>query len=200
MSSNIRINRICQNCGKEFVARTTVTRYCGDSCAKKGYKKSKRVEVFKPINEETIRLRRLQMEELKAREFLSVSQAAKILGCCRQNVYKLIRSGKLPAKNLLLKKTMVRRTDIDRLFEPERSQADILIGYLSGELDKLKNGGIPLPANKKGYSSLSEIRQKYGISQSGLDAILTKNKIERIKEGRQVYVLQRDIDKLLKSV
>ncbi|GAA4440259.1 hypothetical protein GCM10023091_23650 [Ravibacter arvi] len=140
------------------------------------------------------------MEELKAREFLSVSQVAKILGCCRQNVYKLIRSGKLPAKNLLLKKTMIRRTDIDRLFEPERLQADVLIGYLSSELDKLKSGGTPLPANKKGYSSLSEIRQKYGISQSGLDAVLTKNKIERIKEGRQVYVLQRDIDKLLKSV
>lgn len=88
MSSNLAINRICQNCGKEFVARTTVTRYCGDSCAKKGYKKSKRKERYNPINEETLRIKRLQLEELKAREFLSVSQAAKVLGCSRQNVYK----------------------------------------------------------------------------------------------------------------
>ncbi|MFA6334291.1 MAG: CHC2 zinc finger domain-containing protein [Bacteroidales bacterium] len=31
MGSNIRVQRICQYCGKEFTARTTVTKYCGDT-------------------------------------------------------------------------------------------------------------------------------------------------------------------------
>ena len=38
MSSNIAIQRICQHCGKEFTARTTVTQYCSDDCAKRAYK------------------------------------------------------------------------------------------------------------------------------------------------------------------
>jgi hypothetical protein len=44
MSSNIRIPKICQHCGNEFVPKTTVTKYCGDDCAKRAYKKRKRDE------------------------------------------------------------------------------------------------------------------------------------------------------------
>ncbi len=29
MSSNIKLQRICQHCGNEFTAKTTVTQYCG---------------------------------------------------------------------------------------------------------------------------------------------------------------------------
>ena len=39
MSSNIFVQRICEECGNEFTARTTVTRFCGDRCAKRAYKK-----------------------------------------------------------------------------------------------------------------------------------------------------------------
>lgn len=44
MSSNIRLSKICQHCEKQFTAKTTVTKYCGDDCAKKAYKKRKRQE------------------------------------------------------------------------------------------------------------------------------------------------------------
>ena len=35
MSSNIRIQRICQHSEKEFAAKTTVIKYCGDDYAKR---------------------------------------------------------------------------------------------------------------------------------------------------------------------
>lgn len=38
MSSNIKIKKICQHCGLEFIARTTVTKYCCHKCAQKAYK------------------------------------------------------------------------------------------------------------------------------------------------------------------
>lgn len=38
MSSNIKIKKIYQHGGQEFIARTTVTKYCGDNCAKRAYK------------------------------------------------------------------------------------------------------------------------------------------------------------------
>jgi hypothetical protein len=44
MSSNLFIPKSCKHCGKAFTARTTVTNYCGDTCAKKAYKARKRNE------------------------------------------------------------------------------------------------------------------------------------------------------------
>jgi hypothetical protein len=32
MSSNIYIKRICENCGQEFIACRTVTRFCSHTC------------------------------------------------------------------------------------------------------------------------------------------------------------------------
>jgi len=53
MSSNIRINRICQQCGSEFEAKTTVTQFCSDRCAKHNYKARKRVEKVKASHDHT---------------------------------------------------------------------------------------------------------------------------------------------------
>lgn len=116
MSSNIRVQRICQHCGDEFEARTTVTKYCGDSCAKKAYKVRKRNEKIEASNQATSRIRIQPLEEIKAKEFLTVKDAAKLLNCCRQTVYTLINSGTLKAVNIKVKKTLIKRSEIDRLF------------------------------------------------------------------------------------
>lgn len=42
MSSNIKIDRICEHCGKTFTAQTTVTRYCYHRCNSQTYKARKR--------------------------------------------------------------------------------------------------------------------------------------------------------------
>lgn len=39
MSSNIRLRKICQHCDNPFIAKTTVTKFCSDDCAKRNYKK-----------------------------------------------------------------------------------------------------------------------------------------------------------------
>lgn len=44
MCSNLYIPKTCKHCGNAFTARTTVTKYCGDSCAKRAYKARKRKE------------------------------------------------------------------------------------------------------------------------------------------------------------
>jgi hypothetical protein len=53
MSSNIRITRVCQYCGYEFEAKTTVTKYCSELCAKRNYKARKKEEKAKVSNAET---------------------------------------------------------------------------------------------------------------------------------------------------
>jgi excisionase family DNA binding protein len=116
MSSNIQVQRICQHCNNEFTARTTVTKYCGDTCAKRAYKARLKVSKIETSNEQTQRIKNQPIEDLKAKEFLTVTQVSKLIGCSRQNVYKLINTGKLRATNILLKKTIVKRSDLDKLF------------------------------------------------------------------------------------
>jgi len=55
-------------------------------------------------NKETQRIKNQPIEELKALEFLTVTQVSKLIGCSRQAVYNLINTGKLKATNILLKK------------------------------------------------------------------------------------------------
>lgn len=115
MSSNIRIQRICGHCGVEFTAKTTVTQFCGDNCAKRAYKTRIRDKKIETSNRATEAVLVKPIETLKAKEFLSVREVSKLIGCSRQNVYNLINQGRLKATNILKKKTIVRRSDLDRL-------------------------------------------------------------------------------------
>lgn len=117
MSSNINIQRICQHCGNEFTARTTVTQYCGDTCSKRAYKARKRVILIEGSNKETQRIKNRPIEELKAKEFLTVRDIAALLSCSPRSVYYYIEVGKIRATNLGQRITRVKRSELDKLFE-----------------------------------------------------------------------------------
>jgi excisionase family DNA binding protein len=56
------------------------------------------------------------IETIKSKEFLTVRDAAILLNSSRQTIYNLIQSGALPAVNISVKKTLIRRSEIDQLF------------------------------------------------------------------------------------
>jgi len=115
MSSNIRIQRICQFCEKEFTARTTVTKYCSDICAKRAYKARKRTEKVEISNNETNLIKIQPIEELKAKEFLSVREVATLLGCSVRTAYRLIDNRTLKAVNLAERMTRVKRSELNKI-------------------------------------------------------------------------------------
>jgi len=117
MSSNIKVQRICQHCENSFIAKTTVTKYCSHKCAQRAYKLRERKDKIDASNKETERILVRPIEQLKEKEFLTVRQAASLLNSSRQTVYALIKSEKLKAVNIKDKKTLIRRTDIDNIFE-----------------------------------------------------------------------------------
>lgn len=117
MSSNIYVQRICQHCGKEFTARTTVTQYCGDTCAKRAYKARERKIKVEESNKETLRIKNKPIEELKAKEFLTVREVAILLNCSVRSAYYYIESGTIKAVNLGQRITRIKRSEIDKLFE-----------------------------------------------------------------------------------
>jgi excisionase family DNA binding protein len=117
MSSKIEVQRICQHCGIDFTARTTVTKYCGDSCAKKAYKLRIKNSKIEESNKETQRIKNKPIEELKAKEFLNVREVAQLLNCSVRSVYYYIESGTIKAVNLGQRITRVKRSEIDKLFQ-----------------------------------------------------------------------------------
>lgn len=189
MSSNIRVERICQYCETTFIAKTTVTKFCSDSCAKKAYKKRKKAEKIKKSFKETRNLKIEVLEDLKAREFLTVTQASLLLNCSRQNIYKLINSNKLPASNLLQKKTLISRSEINKLINNSKIETG---RKESTQLVNSKNRTIDL-------YSISEIQKSFKISESALQELLRRNKIIKYRHGRSVFVPKEIIENLLSS-
>ena len=115
MSSNIRVQRICQHCGEEFTAKTTVTKYCGDNCAKRAYKVRLKAEKIASSDKETTLIKIQPIEELKAKEFLTVKDVSKLLSCSTRTTYRLIEQGAINSINLGERMTRVKRSELDRL-------------------------------------------------------------------------------------
>ena len=117
MSSNIKIQRICQDCGNEFTARTTSTMYCSHRCNSTAYKQKVKTGKIEQSNKETKRIKNQPIEELKAKEFLTVREVALLLNCSIRSAYYYIGSGTIKAMNLGQRITRVKRSEIDKLFQ-----------------------------------------------------------------------------------
>jgi excisionase family DNA binding protein len=115
MSSNIRINRICQFCKIPFEARTTVTKYCSHRCASKAYKARNRGQDIERSITETEQTVSLPIVKIQTKDFLSVDESAKLLGLSRWTLTRAIKEKRLKAVRFG-KRIVIKRTEIDSLF------------------------------------------------------------------------------------
>lgn len=188
MSSNIKVQKICQHCGKEFTARTTTTRCCSHKCSSAAYKARKRNEKVEQTNVATTRASEMPAlyvhhYPLIEKEFLSVREVAMLLGCSKRTVYRFIEDRKLRAVNPSERMTRVWRIEVDELM-------------MKRKVDLLKSIAPEHYDISKCYH-ISEIQAKFGISEKALYEIIKRNNIMKIKQGRHSYVPKTAIDKLL---
>jgi excisionase family DNA binding protein len=121
MSSNIYIPKNCQHCGNLFTARTTVTKYCGDTCAKRAYKARMRKQKIEGSLQETKEKQVLQQvattstDSLSNKDFLSITDASKLIGVSRWSIQRMIKRGQLKAVPFG-RKHIVARKQIENLF------------------------------------------------------------------------------------
>ena len=196
MGSNIRVQRICQHCGVQFAAQTTTTKYCSTPCNTAAYKIRQKAIKVEQSNKNAQFIISQPLEELKAREFLSVTQVSRLIGCSRQNVYNLINSGKLRATNILLKKTIIKRSDLDELFieSTNRTQIEgISNTQIQDFIEVVKYEDIDI----SDCYNMTEVQRKYGISATALHNLVKRYKIPKIKKGWFAYVPKVVIDKIL---
>lgn len=184
MSSNIEIQRICQLCGKEFIARTTVTQYCSDTCSKRAYKARVRAAKVEVSNKETQQIKTQPIEEIKAREFLTVRNVATLLNCSIRSVYYYIENGNIKAVNLGQRITRIKRSELDKLFEQTVTP-------------QLENNAKPMQYDISECYNLTEIQTKYRISEKALYDLIKRNNIPKLKKGGFAYVPKTLIDKFL---
>ncbi|NVJ64632.1 MAG: helix-turn-helix domain-containing protein [Flavobacteriaceae bacterium] len=116
MSSNIRIKKVCQHCGIEFVAKTTVTQFCGDNCAKRAYKARKRKEKINAVPSKDIQSVDFRISNFSDKEFLSIKETCELLGASRMTVHRQIKKGFIPAVKLG-SRVIIKRSEINKLFE-----------------------------------------------------------------------------------
>lgn len=112
MSSNIRIEKKCFFCGSTFIARTTVTKHCSNSCAKKAYKARKRQakidKATQTVKEEDF------SPTIKDKEFLSIKESSLLLGVSRWTIYRLIEKELLNSKKIG-RRVIIKKVDIEKL-------------------------------------------------------------------------------------
>jgi len=194
MSSNILVQRICQHCGKEFAAKTTVTRYCSDECAKKAYKVRKRDEKVDGSNKETQLARNKPLDDLKSKDFLTITETCKLLSLSRWTIWRAIRNDELKGAKIG-RRTLIRRQDLENLFEPFTEQkADKTIGDHSVyDINVTKTRDFDIVESY----TLTEVQEEYRISESALQNLIRRNNIPKIKKGWYAYVPKKIIDNLL---
>lgn len=116
MSSNIRLEKTCNFCGNHFTAKTTVTQFCSDNCAKRAYKQRKRTaKIETAIQEERQKVAAAFNPVVVQKDFLSIDETCQLLGASRWTIYRLIDKGQLKAGKLG-SRTIISRQAIDNLF------------------------------------------------------------------------------------
>ncbi len=117
MSSNIRINKVCQHCNRVFIAKTTVTKFCSDQCAKFNYKKRQkeaRIEESQADTEKQLSEGKQQIKNASvasSAEMVGIGRLSAITGLSERTIFRLIKDPAFPrvkiGKRLLFKKDAV---------------------------------------------------------------------------------------------
>ena len=189
--------RKCAYCGNVFTTNSGMQKYCSEECAEKAKEnKKKRQRDF---------LRSVEpVMELLQQEYLTFSKAAILLGCTRQYVYKLVEQGKLPASRLSSRMALVRKSDIERMFEANPynrvlpcSKPKPSIGKKAKTSSK-KNVKSEITAQASDevleYYSGEEVMQTYKVKQSWLYASAKRHQIPMCRIAGRNYYSKKHID------
>ena len=134
--SKIVVKKVCQFCGKEFIAHKLNTMYCSHQCSQRSYKVRLREQKLEKV---------LQKENLPPvtsttlkKEYLSCDDVADLMGVSSTTVYRYCITGKIKCIKMN-RKIFIRKEDIDALFQTDmpyqvtRIQAKPITGYYAIE-------------------------------------------------------------------
>lgn len=201
MSTNIKVQRVCRECGKLFQAQKTTTKYCSSICSGRARKRAIRLAKVEKSNTETAEVLTSRYQLLNQREFLSVVEACALLPISRWTIWRAIKRGELPAGKIG-KRVLIRRKDLDSLFGSSGTNTTNPGSIQSNIRNEsfIENSKISrdetIDINITECYTISEALIKYKIDGKTLRAAILRHKIPRIQMGRFTYIPKSAIDKV----
>lgn len=190
MSSKVKFERICEYCGKVFLAQTCRTRFCSHTCNSRNYKEMIRSgrynTVTKEVKEEKKQRIKLSIDEvefIQSKEFISLKQMGIYLGICRKSVYTYLRKYSIPFSRIG-GRIIVERKEIDK----------IMIKLIQSIEAKQENPVKTLECLTDFYS-VKEIEEKFHIKYNRLYVIVKENDIPFVTIAGHKYYSVKHIDK-----
>lgn len=175
-----KTERNCPICGTSFTPKTINSRYCSEKCSRKAYKRK--------VAEEK------RQQELNAiaesvpdnRPYISVPEAIALYGVAKSTLYRLIRTGHIPAINLGTRLLRVDRQKLESIFpirqEQKKEEPEPMLFDLSFE----------------NCYTITEIAEKYDLSLTTVCNHIRKYGIPMRYQGKSIYVPKTEIHKLYK--
>ena len=184
MSSNIIVKRICDYCKNTFDAKTTKTKYCSHICNSRGYKLNQKLKKIETSDTETKSKVSNYVVDFNSKDFLTVKEASTLLNMSSKTIYRLIEQRELNAYNFSVRKTLIRRKDIEGYFESNLVSSN----YINPE----RNSEI----NFKNSYTINEAIEKFNISSGALYNIIKRHKIPKEKNGKYTLVKKEDLNRI----
>ena len=179
MSSNIDIQKKCKWCGEIFTAHKMSTDYCSHKCANLAYKERVRKERISAYQKElSFKEYNEPLKDLEQREFFTPTAAAKLLGISRATIYRYLADETIKAVQFK-GKTLIRRKDIDMLFESSATYNK-----------RLPQEKVPITE----FYTTAEVKEKYNVVDSWIFVVAKKHNIPRTFNRGKTYWSKKHID------
>ena len=178
----MKTTRKCSFCGKSFVTRSGVKRYCSEACqaeAKRARAEQKN-NLFKAAR---------PLMEIQHQEYLTFSKAAILMGCSRQYVYKLVALGKLRASRISNRMAFIRKADIEQMLEGNPYHR-ILPGSTSAQKKSIPSS--PLAKKEKREKETNEVMDFY--SGEEVMSLFKRNCIPVCRIAGKNYYSKKHVD------
>lgn len=195
--------RKCKYCGKEFVARSGMQKYCCEECQTKAKEaRKKRQQDFMNAVEPVI--------DLQCQEYLTFAKAAILMGCSRQYVYKLVNEGKLAASRISSRMAFIRKADIEKMLagnpyhrvlptsRPKKAKEPVTKSAKAKNIMSLSKVGTEQQENEMlDYISGEEVMSIYKVKKSWLYASAKRNQVPVCRVAGKNYYSRKHIDAVL---
>ena len=164
----MEILKRCKHCGSTFIAHKMNTLYCSPSCNNKDYKNNLRQRKIAEFMEKEKKTP--ERDVLGSKEFLTPTEGSLLLGISRATFYRYMRDGTIRAVQLR-GKTIVRRNDIDKLFDNPPS-------YQTHTEKKQE---------KREYYTIRQISEKFKVSKKAILHRCEMYNIPKVYQGRNCF-------------
>lgn len=202
--------KTCEYCGKQFTAQKSSTRFCSKSCADRANKERIR-KGTQTVVETKDRIETIQNSQSFG-DILSPRTLALYLGVSLRTAYRYLENGMIPAITTN-KKTFVRRSDVDKLFDsapPYRNRnhdgkkkEEAAPQELMAPGDGSIKGGSEVKGGKnvngERYTTVKDVSERYGLSLSGTDKILKEAGLTIIKHKGKNYYYLNEVESLFRK-